>query len=839
MPPVRRQQFGCGRANGAVRTSHTEPSGFLFIHFGWNFLSVDDRAVLALLVSPIFRVYAMLRQAAACRSVGYLRHPRPAPAKRPINLRRAQDMAVTLVRHDFIYADFIRSFGGLFTYHGRDWDAIWDIIHSVNHHAPVHGYPAIDPDRTLRIFTMGSPLVGDYKCAFDVVSARNIYNNHPTLQVEGALDLVRDKFRKEEELSYNVVFPRWIWRFVHGLFLSPLTFVMPKHALDEGRICVDASNGVPGDRSASGAPNRGLPKPGAAGAEDESPPIEYGTAFRRFLEYIWNLRVDQPTEDIYLLTDDISAAFHRIFYHPSMMPAFASVFEGFLAVPAGSIFGGATSPGYYMAPAELRSWLASVFEFVGATTELTQRITLAPQMTPAQRASVPLVQACSIHPGVNQLRSAHPGGFLHLHSSFVDDTGNAGDHTTMPQVVTQSVLSAYVIFGFPGSDRWGNRPDVINGNKWQEWVCQSLRYLGYDLDAASMTVRWPYTKRLRLDDVLEQLFRDGHKRRTGASVKLLLLARVLGLTRNGGLVSPIGLYSILRLQYCVNDAVRDYFTGLPAHFDLLRDKRLLQSWWRHVRISLPSEVWEDLCWLRELLDLRQPMSRHWCRPIGMLIRRQVDFEMLSDASYEALGGWCSYFRLLWRVTTFDLMQLGFPVTPGEYTTAHVSTTKLHINPLEFIAIVIELWFCMALIRRADPSCHRDWVVLIRADNTSALSWMRSAARCRHHIVRRLARFLQAMLTFTPIRLSLQDSHIPGVDNEVADLLSRPISRAPSLASVIRQAGPHLPSDMRHYQVPRELLLTLLEVVTGTSTEVFSEPRMTRLSTLVLNSSLVG
>jgi hypothetical protein len=814
-------------------------SGFLLMHFGWDFLSVYDRFLLGTFVSPVFKVYAALRHAAAHRSIGYLRHPRPAPAKRPLNLTRAYDMAIALLRHDFRYDDFIRSFGGLYTYHGRDWDAIWDIIDSVNHQATAQGYPTIDPDRTLRIFTLGVPLVGRYCCPFEVVSARNMYDNHPTLHLDGALDLVRDKFRKEEELSYNVVFPRWLWRFISGLFLSPLTFVMPKHALDDGRICVDASNGVPGDRSCLGAPNHGIPKPGAVGAEDESPQVEYGTAFRRFLEYIWNLRIDRPATDIYLQTDDISAAFHRIFYHPSMMPAFASVFEGYLAIPAGSIFGGATSPGYYMAPAELRAWLASVFNFVGATTELTKCITLAPPMRRVDRHAMAVARACPLHPGVERMRAQHPGGgFLHLHSSFVDDTGNAGYHDTMHQVVTQSVLSAYVIFGFPGSDRWGNRPDVINATKWQVWVCNGLRYLGYDLDAAKMTVRWPYAKRFRLADTLTQLFADAAPRRSGNSAQLFLIARVLGLARNGGLVSKIGLFSILRLQYCANDAVRAHFSGLPASFDLCRDKHLLQRWWRRVRISLPPEVWLDLRWLMELLDLGRPMSPHWCQPIGLLIRRTPDFLMYSDASYEGIGGWCRFFGLLWRVTTAELVQFGFPVDSDEYLPHHTSTTKLHINPLEFIGIIIELWFCLAFIRQADPAGQRQWVVLIRADNTSALSWMLKAARCRDLVVRRLARFLQALLTFSPVPLSLQALHLPGTENESADILSRPITRAPSVASAIALAGPTL-QNLQHYQVPHELLSSLLEVVTGSSIEVFTEKRTTKLLTLVPAFSLVG
>ena len=370
-----------------------------------------------------------------------------------------------------------------------------------------------------------------------------------------------------------------------------------------------------------------------------------------------------------------------------------------------------------------------------------------------------------------QLRHEHPGGFLSLHSSFVDDTGNAGYRDDMASVVTQSVLSAYVIFGFPGSDRWGNRPEVITAAKWQDHVSQHLRYLGFDIDAACMLVRWPYAKRLRLASVLDLVYQDAKPLRKGKSVQLRLIVQVLGLTRNGGLVSPLALLSVLQLQYCVNDAVCERFSNLPATINFCHNKHLLQRWWRWIRIAIPASVWVDIQWLFQILDLSQPLSLHWARSIGLLIRRTPDFEMYSDASYEALGGWCRYLGLVWRVTTVDLSALGFPVDSEEFARDNAMIDKLHINPLEFLAIIIEVWICLAFLWRADPHSRRDWIVLIRADNTSALSWIRSAGRCRRPVVRRLARFLQALLTFNPVRLSLQDLHIPGKENDGADALS--------------------------------------------------------------------
>ena len=51
---------------------------------------------------------------------------------------------------------------------------------------------------------------------------------------------------------------------------------------------------------------------------------------------------------------------------------------------------------------------------------------------------------------------------------------------------------------------------------------------------------------------------------------------------------------------------------------------------------------------------------------------------------------------------------------------------LHINPLEFIAIIVNVWFLLHFIRKEAPR-EGGHHVLVCADNTSAISWMKYAA----------------------------------------------------------------------------------------------------------------
>jgi hypothetical protein len=182
--PLIRRFKGCGRDSPAVSARHESPSSFLMTHYAWDFLTITDRRKMGS-ISPIFRSYAQIRQDAMTTSVGYLRQPRPPPdPAQNISKRRAHHMAVMLLRYNFVYADFIRSFGGRYTYQKRNFDSIWSLVESVQHTKPPKGYPTIDFDHAFRALTEGVPLAGDYVCGFCTVSRRNTYDNHSTILLD-------------------------------------------------------------------------------------------------------------------------------------------------------------------------------------------------------------------------------------------------------------------------------------------------------------------------------------------------------------------------------------------------------------------------------------------------------------------------------------------------------------------------------------------------------------------------------------------------------------------------------------------------------------------------------
>jgi hypothetical protein len=150
-----------------------------------------------------------------------------------------------------------------------------------------------------------------------------------------------------------------------------------------------------------------------------------------------------------------------------------------------------------------------------------------------------------------------------------------------------------------------------------------------------------------------------------------------------------------------------------------------------------------------------------------------------------------------------------PLEPG--------SEGLHINPLEFIACIINLWLLIKLIQ-ATPPCLTGYIIDLWSDNTSALSWMRVAASTQDPYIQPLARLASTFLVIASNNLTrVQPRHIPGKINIEADFLScSENGHVPSWERVIAQCS--WLQTCQACLLPRELLSSLAGLLLSGLTE---------------------
>lgn len=526
---------------------------------------------------------------------------------------------------------------------------------------------------------------------------------------------------------------------------------------------------------------------------------------KRHLTHLWRLRLAHPREEIYQASDDIHAAFHRILYHPDLAIVFAHVFEEYLVIPVGVIFGGANSPGLFCLTLEVRAHLASFGIGDTTLTDLAQSIQLSLPPTPREIAGFAQAVPDSRHQPTPDVSGAP----FH-HSSFVDDNATAATFARIHAAINSSILAAYIVYGFPEENE--RRTPALSVEKWQTFISHLLRFLGFDIDSRRMVLIWPADKRAALRETLDSLWLGpGACRRTPREI-----ASLLGVIRNAAVVFPGGIFLSLRLQHQLNAA------GQRLH------GRSPRRWWRTCKLLIAEVILADLRLLRAILD-DDDTSPNWSRLIGLVIDRDPTSDIRSDASYEGLGGWSRILAYKWRLSREDLEAFGFDVKAledGKHEPL-LDAEGLHINVLEFLAIIINIYLALLLLRRL-PVPVGGHVIQVLADNTSALSWLRYASRSHRPVVQRLARFVTSLLFHARLQGDFRGRHIPGRVNDEADALSRP-RLYPTWASVTERCS--LLSNIPAYRLPSELLQTLSSIVSLTSTEEPSAEKMTALLNL--------
>ena len=764
--------------------------------------------------SPVLTAYAKLRLYASAQPPDHwevLRSMGPiSAAATSISKPRAYRLAALLLLFDFHVGDLIRWLGGVYTHEHIPLDPIRTAVAALRRLPRRRGYPVQDYDRALHLLEHGAPVTAAYACSRADLAARNLYDNHAGISDHGPAVLA--KIISGCNNHFVLVFPRWIWRFIYGLFLSPIGFLLQK---GKGRIVVDPSTRIHDDGD-SGALNDHMDKKNTT----DVPRTFYASAQRRHWAHIWNLRITHPRKEILLYKDDINSAFHRGRYHPDIAAAFAYVWGEWLIIAIGLIFGARNSPGWFCILSELRADIAANYEGLQEAPlhHLVRKINIPENPSGKVAATFSPAEADAINPGTTATTPTH-------HATFVDDNLMAEIQARIRLSIQRSSDSCYMMFGHPER---GILTPSLSEEKFVASAAWRMDQLGLDIDTRRMLVIYPLPKRTALLACIDAGWAPGalHTQRE--------VATLLGHTRTASTILPLGSYFSIRIQQWLNACLAKLDQALTQ--DISATARTRAVWRTAKRFRVPSTVAGDIEYVRQLL-LSPAADTIWSRPIGLLIPRTPHMTSLTDASYEGLGGWCTAFDFKWRISSSDLASLGWPVLTAEPERYKpLPQGMLHINVLEFIAVFINTWLAIRILLTRDLP-PGGWVLRFRADNTSALGWMAHASRTRRPAIQNLARAYAALLTFAaPSSFTVSSDHIPGVDNDAADALSRP-DQFPTWSSATK-ISPEL-TTLTAYRIPSELLSHLLWLVSSPQTGAQLETTTSALLSLGLTTLSVG
>jgi hypothetical protein len=796
--PHRRRRWGFGIPCSQRIATHDTVSYHSMIHFIWPFLDHRDRQTTTK-VAPAWSFYPRLRRLAATESLAPLLLQRDPPGQ-PTGLpeKRSVLYACALLRFHFYYGDLVRWLGGEYTNRHRDWQSTFEILQQVCTRPPPIDLPPADFPRGFRIMTQGVPLLGIFDSTSLDLVARDQYDNHPA--VAGNFSDVNAKFAKEEEKSFHIHLPRILLYFIYGLIVNPIQWAIRK---GKGRICIDCTNGPNGADTQSSA-NTFIPGP-KKNQPDACPPVYYATAFLRHLRHLWRFRITFPIEDILQHCDDVDSAFRRVLYTPELAIVFAYVFGQYVLIPVGQVFGSRSAPSYFSLLSDIRAYVATCADLITGYPlyPLVAAAELPPEPDPASLA--PAI-ADSYNPVLTALEAAS-----HSNCCFVDDNGVAGLRSNIINSLHNSVVAAFLLFGWPDDDR---RSSCLAPDKWEQHVLHDMLYLGFRICSRSMTVTWPFFKREELYNEILLALAPQRPSLTPRGV-----ASMIGKLRSASLVAMWGPYLTYGLALALKIALQSAFS-------------CLRRFWARGKVWITKSMAKDMLCIADLL-LEPEFSPVWSQYIGLLIPRDATHQILSDASYAGIGGWSPDFQIQWRVMRADLIDLGFNMKIIDRFAAEpldASSEGLHINPLEFLGCIINLWLSIRIIQSM-PSCPTGFILDLWSDNTSALSWMRLTAATRDPRLQPLARLASTLLVIASQHLTrVQPRHIPGQLNFEADFLSRSENgRVPSWERVTAQC-----SRLRTCLVcllPRELLSSLAGLISYGLTEGTYVQLATRLLTL--------
>ena len=665
-------------------------------------------------------------------------------------------------------AAVVRYIGGPFVGAHRD---IPKILRNIKGHVPDHIYKHIK-----RLYTKGAPVHCNASSTDANLQEYSRYGNHVTATED--LALLRKTLLKDEKRGHALFLDERLEEFVTNLHLCPCGLVDLNHKIKTPRFIYDASfHPTPISKTCNDWTTK-----------TTEPELEFMHTFRLYIIWIWNMRIRYPRREIYLLDDDVTAAFRSFCWHPNLVSMHGMKALGFLILMARLTFGDNTSPPNsepaFIARRELARYYFNLPDVVERAAKYMPELTIL-EPTQEDIDSFMQIPTDSYNKGVQADHEKNFAADTPPYGHHVDDNLYGALRENILRAIAASILALYAVFGDPVP----TQPDPFSFDKFELVVNHQRKVTGVMVDSRTMYVWLPDYKRQQIVDRLDEwrtksrftmaeglelmgvLMDASRYNRWGrlrffilhAEVVRFLRARYHMLLRVRKEKEEQVVVALNKYKVPPSDRKNLIRTGLYTVYAkyLYRSKATMP-----VSPRLRSE-------LQGLYDFLSDFSNEWRINIGHMIPRDYVSINVGDASYYGVGFWSDEFRVICTIPTCKSIRRRCRVgndNPG----------LISMNMLEYVTGILD--FACSIMILEHESCHElrqqlfpEGVppmarVMAMKDNRTAEKWIQAGATGSlqgQQCIRVMGELGQQSTT-------RQDGgHIPGIVNKAADMLSRP------------------------------------------------------------------
>ena len=438
----------------------------------------------------------------------------------------------------------------------------------------------------------------------------------------------------------------------------------------------------------------------------------------------------------------------------------------------GLTFGDNTSPSNWEPFARARQQLAQHLwhkpDIMEQAKPYLPEFKFAPPATDLERASFARAIPDSINTGVLDAEGNRRSPTYNHH---VDDNMYADITELLPRAAAASIIALYEILGYPD----GRIPDPISWDKFESTHGHIRRVVGWDFNTRDLTFALPTDKRTAITESLREWC-------TKTSCTLLEAAELHGTLADASKANRKGRTMFFGFQNAFRRAIQTRYHQVQGFYSRRSKKATFSAQLpKHLHHRLDSLIARDMAALlwrtkskiaitdsvaREIQNIYEHMNNPsitWAISIGHVIPRDAQYTSFGDACGIGGGAYCEeleyWFDVVWSTKTRTMFE----------------TNQVHINILEFIVVLLQL---AAAITREKEGFHIAKSVpmhplsklLIRCDNSPSCNWAHKVS-AKSERGQLFVSIYADMLEQSA--LTIDCTHVAGVDNHLADFLSRP------------------------------------------------------------------